>query len=401
MAETSGGALAGLKVVDLSRVFGGPLCTQLLGDHGAEIIKVEPPQGDETRTWGPPFRDGVAAYFIGVNRNKRSIGLDLAQPRGRAVVLKLLENADVVIENFKIGTMERWGLGYHEVLAPKFPRLVYCRISGFGADGPLGGLPGYDGVAQALSGLMSVNGTPASGAIRIGVAVVDQATGYMAAFAIMAAIHERTNSGRGQFIETTLYDNGVALVHPQNANWFMTGKTPTLTGNSHPNVAPYDRYETRTRPIFLAALNNGQFRRLCAKLGRPELGEDPRFRNNADRVANRVALEAVLIPLFAAADGENVYMDLLEFGVPAATINDVPAVLEHPHTRHRAMVIEEGGYRGTGFPAKLGRTPASLRRLPPAFSGSGREILAEAGYSRAEIEALAAEGVLVEQRRAT
>ena len=399
MTGTNRGALAGLRVLDLSRVLGGPLCTQMLGDHGAEVIKVEPPQGDETRGWGPPFHDGEAAYFVGINRNKRSIGLDLSRPKGCDIVLRLLEKADVLIENFRIGTMERWGLGYTAVLAARFPRLVYCRISGFGADGPLGGMPGYDGVAQALSGLMSVNGSPSSGAVRIGVAVVDQATGYMAAFAIMAALYERNNSGRGQFIETTLYDNGVALLHPQNANWLMTGKSPTITGNSHPNVAPYDRYETRTRPIFLAALNNGQFRRLCAKLGNAALADDDRFRDNADRVVNRAELDAALIPLFAAADGEEVYLELLNHGVPAATINDVPTVLDHPHTRHRAMVVESDGYRGVGFPAKLGRTPASMRRKPPRFSEYGREILVEAGYSSAEIEAFATDGALVEKRR--
>ncbi len=400
MTQASGpGALAGFKIVDLTRVLGGPLCTQILGDHGADVIKVEPPQGDETRTWGPPERDGETAYYTGINRNKRSIGLDLSTAGGRDVLLRLLEGADLVIENFKIGTMKRWSLDYAEVLQSRFPSLIYCRISGFGADGPFGAMPGYDGVAQALSGLMSVNGTPDSGPTRVGVAVVDQAAGMNAAIAILAAVYERTHSGRGQFIEVTLYDTGVALIHPQIANWFMTNKSPQITGNSHPNVAPYDRYETKTAPVFLAALNNGQFRRLCDKLGRPELAENPEFATNADRVTNRTALDAQLVPLFAAADGTTLFEDLLRHGVPAASINDVPTVLNHPHTRHRDMVIDTDDYQGFGIPAKLERTPGSIRRTPPRFSADGREILSEAGYSIEEIQQLLETGVLIEQRR--
>ena len=400
MTQASGpGALAGFKVVDLTRVLGGPLCTQILGDHGADVIKVEPPQGDETRTWGPPERDGETAYYTGINRNKRSIGLDLSTAGGRDVLLRLLEGADLVIENFKIGTMKRWGLDYAEVLQSRFPSLIYCRISGFGADGPFGAMPGYDGIAQALSGLMSVNGTPDSGPTRVGVAVVDQAAGMNAAIAILAAVYERTRSGRGQFIEVTLYDTGVALIHPQIANWFMTNKSPQITGNSHSNVAPYDRYETKTAPVFLAALNNGQFRRLCDKLGRPELAENPEFATNADRVTNRTALDAELVSLFAAADGTTLFEDLLRHGVPAASINDVPTVLNHPHTRHRDMVIDTDDYQGFGIPAKLERTPGSIRRTPPRFSADGREILSEAGYSIEEIQQLLDTGVLIEQRR--
>ncbi len=398
-AADGGGALAGFKVVDLSRVLGGPLCTQILGDHGADVIKVEPPQGDETRTWGPPERDGEAAYYTGINRNKRSIGLDLSTVKGREILLRLLEDADLLIENFRIGTMERWDMGYAEVIAPRFPRLIYCRISGFGADGPLGMMPGYDGVAQALSGLMSVNGSRESGPIRVGVAVVDQATGMNAAIAILAAAYERERSGRGQFIEATLYDSGVALIHPQIANWFMSKKPPPMTGNSHSNVAPYDRYETNTAPIFVAALNNRQFRRLCDKLGAPELAAEKQFATNADRVVNRAALDKRLVPLFAKADGSILYLDLLEYGVPAAAINDVPTVLAHPHTRHREMVVEREDYQGYGIVAKLDRTPGSIRRPPPRYSADGRDILGELGYGAEEIDALVEEGVFLDKRR--
>ena len=395
----NGGALTGFKIVDLSRVLGGPLCTQLLGDHGADVIKVEPPHGDETRGWGPPERDGESAYYTGVNRNKRSIGLDLSTDPGREILLRMLADADMLIENFRIGTMERWGMDYASVLAPRFPRLIYCRISGFGADGPLGGMPGYDGVAQALSGLMSVNGSSESGPVRIGVAVIDQATGMNAAIAILAAAYERERSGRGQFIEVTLYDSGIALIHPQITNWFMSGEPPRMSGNSHPNVAPYDCYETGTAPLFVAALNNRQFCRLCAQLGAPDLARQREFASNADRVANRAALDERLATLFAETDGSTLYLKLLAHGVPAATINDVPTVLGHSHTRHRDMVIESGDYQGTGIVAKLDRTPGSIRRPPPRYSADGRDILSKLGYSTAEIDALADAGVLLEERR--
>ena len=398
-AQTGTGALAGWRVVDLSRILGGPLCGQILGDHGAEVIKVEPPHGDDTRGWGPPFQDGESAYYTGLNRNKRSISLDLSRAQGREVLLRLLEGADVLLDNFKIGTMEGWGLGYEEVLKERFPRLIYCRISGFGADGPYGGLPGYDGVAQALSGLMSVNGTPQSGPTRIGVALVDQGTGMMAAIAVLAAAQERTRSGLGQFIEATLFDTGVSLLHPYAYNWFMSNKPPVLTGNEHANVVPYNKFETATGPIFLTAANDRQFRRLCHEIGEPDLAEDARFLSNADRVANRAALAEALAGALEDRNGEAVCKALLAVGIAAGPVLDTPAVLNHPHTRHRDMVVEIDGYRGTGIPVKLSRTPGSVRRAPPRFGDSGRAVLAEAGYGAAEIEALVEAGVLVETRR--
>lgn len=398
-AGESPGALAGWRVIDLSRVLGGPLCTQILGDHGADVIKIEPPQGDETRTWGPPFQDGESAYYVGINRNKRSLALDLSRPQGRDVLLRLLDGADALIENFKTGTMERWGLGYAEVLKQRFPRLIYCRISGFGGDGPYGGLPGYDGIGQALSGLMSVNGTPESGPTRIGVAVVDMATGMMAAIAMLAAAAERASSGLGQFIETTLFDTAVSLIHPQVQNWFMSRQPPALTGNAHANVAPYDKFLTLSGPIFVAANNDRQFRELCAELAAPKLAGDPRFKTNADRVVHCAALTAALEPLVAAREGEALCRALLARTVPAAPILDVPTMLGHPLTKHRDMVVERGAYRGTGIPIKFGRTPGSVRRTPPRFGADGRAVLAEAGFSAEEIEALAKAGVVVEERR--
>ncbi len=398
MSEGPQGALAGVRVVDLTRVLGGPYCTQFLGDHGAEIVKVEPPQGDETRDWGPPFRGDASSYFTGVNRNKRSIALDLSRAEGREVLLRLLDGADVLVENFKTGTLEKWSIGYEQTLKERFPRLVHCRISGFGADGPLGGLPGYDAALQASAGIMSVNGTPQSGPVRVGTPIVDLGTGLVAANAILMALLERERSGLGQFVEATLYDTAISLLHPQAANWFMSGKTPELIGNSHPNVSPYDQFRTATCRVFLAIGNDRQFRRFCEELGAPALAEDARFASNADRIVNRAPLTAEIERLLADHDGEALCDRLLRIGVPCAPVLDVPSVMNHPHTRHRDMVVEIGEYRGTGIPAKFARTPGAARSAPPAFGEHGRAVLAEAGYTADEIEALAAAGVLVEQR---
>lgn len=393
------GALDGIRVIDLTRVLGGPYCTQVLGDHGAEVIKIEPPQGDEVRDWGPPFRDGTASYFIGVNRNKRTLALDLAKPEARAVLLRLLATADVLIHNFKVGTLERWGLGYADALAAKFPRLIYCHISGFGPDGPLGGLPGYDAAVQAVSGLMSINGTAESGPIRMGTPLVDLGTGLNAVIGILLAIHDRHRTGKGQAVDVSLYDSAVALLHPQAANYLMSGKPPQRIGNAHPNISPYDSYKTGTGPIFLAVGNDRQFERLCAELGAPELPRDPRFRTNADRSVNRDALKAELERLLANHDGTRLADRLIRLGVPCGAVLDVPEVLTAPHTKHRAMVLEEGAYQGTGIPIKMSRTKGSLRATPRRFNQDGADILREAGYSATEIDALAKAGAFVTERR--
>jgi len=360
---------------------------------------VEPPQGDETRGWGPPFQGDAASYFIGVNRNKRGVALDLSRPEGRAVLFRLLESADVLIENFKTGTLERWDMGYEAVLKQRFPRLIHCRVSGFGADGPLGGYPGYDAVIQGMAGLMSLNGEPEGAPVRVGVPVVDLATGMNASIAILLALQERQRSGRGQFVEVTLFDSAVALLHPYTANWFLSGKPPARTGNQHPNVSPYDQYRTKTKRIFVAVGNDRQFQRFCAEIGRPELVTDPRFRTNADRVTNRAQLREELEAGLAEIDGEQLAMTLLEKGVPAGPVLDVPDVVNHPHTRHRGMVVERGAYRGIGNPVKLSRTPMSVRETPPAFGSATREVLTEAGYTETEIDALFAAGVAMETPR--
>jgi formyl-CoA transferase len=395
-ANDTGGALAGIKVVDLTRVLGGPYCTQMLADHGAEVIKVEPPQGDETRTWGPPFQGDAASYFIGVNRNKRGVALDLSQPKGREVLFRLLEEADVLAENFKTGTLEKWGIGYEQTLKERFPRLIHCRVSGFGADGPFGGYPGYDAIVQGMAGLMSVNGEPEGAPVRVGVPVVDLATGMNATIAILMALVERSRSGKGQFVEATLYDSAVALQHPHMANFFLSGKPPQRTGNQHPNLAPYDQYKTKTTRVFVGTGNDRQFQRFCDEIGRPELAKDARFRTNGDRVTNRAELRQELEGVLAAIDGAALATKLLGRGVPCGPVMDVPGVIDHPHTRHREMVVELGGYRGTGTPVKLSRTPASIRSAPPTFGSSTRAVLEEAGYSPAEIAALIDEGIAIE-----
>jgi formyl-CoA transferase len=392
---TPAGALSGLKVVDLSRVLAGPHCTQVLSDHGATVIKVEPPMGDETRTWGPPFVDGTAAYFTGINRNKRDISLDLTHPAAREVLVRLLEDADVLVENFKIGTMEKWGLGYESVLKARFPRLIYCRISGFGADGPLGAAPGYDAVVQAMSGVLSINGDPRSGGTRVGIALVDLATGLNSVIGILLALAERQRSGLGQAIDMTLYDVALSLLHPHAANFFTDGREPRLVGNGHLNVVPYDKFPTRSGDVFIGVGNNGQFRIFCRHLGLEALADDPRFLTNGDRVVNRDALRAALEGILAEKDGAELCEALLLAGVPAGPVRTVPEAFEHPHTAHRNMRLQIApGERGTGIPVKLSRTPGQVQRPAPGLGQHSREVLRELGYDEARVEALIREGAV-------
>lgn len=399
MPDSPLAALSGKLVIDLSRVLGGPYCTQILGDHGAEIIKIEPPRGDETRDWGPPFHEGDSAYYIGVNRNKRSMGLDLSLPEGRDVLLRMLENADVLLENYKPGTMESWGLGYEEVLKKKFPRLVHCRISGFGSDGPWGGFPGYDAIIQAMAGWFSVNGEADSEPTRLGLAAVDMGTGLYSVIAILMALLERERSGQGQYLDMTLYDCAVSLMHPHIPNYNYSGKIPGPTGNAHPNISPYDTFKTGTIDIFIGAGNNRAFGKLCNALNRPELIEDERFINNIDRVNNRDALKQELESSLAGFKGEEITTVLAEAGLAAGPIHNTQQVVDHPHTHHRQMTVEQGWYKMTGTPIKLSRTPGSIRHLPPKYGEQTREILAEFGFSAEEVQQLLQSDTVLEQRR--
>lgn len=398
MSVANTGALKGLKVIDLSRVLGGPFAGQILGDHGADVIKIEPPAGDETREWGPPFQEETASYFIGINRNKRALALDLRHDDGRGVLLRLLEDADVLLENFKTGTLEKWGIGY-DVLSARFPRLIHCRVSGFGADGPLGGMPGYDAILQAMGGIMSVNGTAESGPTRVGLPVVDMVTGLNAVQGILLALHHRQNSGVGQFVEAALFDSALSLLHPHAANYALSGKLPRRTGNDHPNISPYSTYATGSRPIYLSVGNDRQFARLCDLIGAPEIAADPRFSSNGMRVKNRAELRIALETVLAAFEGSELAEKLINAGVPAGPVLDLGEALAHPHTAHREMNVDIDEYRGVGAPLKATATPASYRRKPPKFAEHRNEILAEAGFSPDEIAQLTADGITPDTRR--
>jgi formyl-CoA transferase len=395
---SSPGALAGIKVIDLARVLGGPFATQLLSDHGADVIKLEPPQGDEVRDWGPPFHDEDASYFIGINRNKRSVGLDLGKEEGRAVLLRLLEGADVLIENFKPGSMEKWGIGYEE-LSKKFPKLIYCKVSGFGGNGPLGSFPGYDAIVGAMAGHYSVNGSPESGPMRMGIAIVDITTGLYAVIGILLAMHERERSGRGQFIDTALYDSAMSLMHPHFPNYFLSGKIPGLTGNTHGNLAPYGMFPTKTCRVMIGAGNNRAFQRVCVELGVPEMAEDPRFTNNADRIKNRDELNRIITERLSQVDGMEFSLKLLKAGLPCGPVLNAEQALNHPHAAARGTIIEKDWYKGIATPVKLSRTPGSLKAPPPKFSQHAREVLAEHGFDEGAVERLIEAGVLVEKRR--
>lgn len=400
MAGMEMGALQGLKVIDLTRVVAGPLCTQILADHGAEVVKIEAPEGDETRRLGPPFdAQGDAAYFSGLNRNKRSIALDLGAPAGREVLLRLVADADVLIENFLPGTMKKWGFDYEADLAPRFPRLVYCSVTGFGADGPMGGKPGYDAVGQALGGLMSVNGFPETGPTRVGFPMVDLATGMNATIGILLALAERARSGRGQRVEATLFDSALALLHPHAANTFAGGAAPGLPGNSHHSISTYDTYRAADGQIFLGIINEAQLRKFCALLGRDDLPADERFATNAARMANRKAFRQAIEDMLREHSASALFKRLMDAGIPAAVVRTVPEALNDPHAAHRGMIVSRGTYRGVNAAQKLSRTPASLRNVPPTFARDTRQVLENAGYTAAEIETLVASGVAPLKRR--
>lgn len=374
--ETNG-PLTGVRVIDLSRVLAGPIAGQALADHGAEVIKIEPPAGDETRNWGPPFCDGNAPYFLGLNRNKRAISLDLTTSDDKEVLFALLEDADVLIENFKSGTMEKWGLGYEEVLRARFPKLVFATVSGFGADGPLGGLPGYDAILQAMGGVMSVNGAADGEPTRVGLPVVDVATGMNVVVGVLLALFARQKTGKGQAVEATLFDTALFLMHPHAPNYLLAEAEPKLTGNDHPTISPYSTYKTSTRDIYLAVGNNRQFKMLCSKLGIPDAADDPRFVDNGSRVINREALREILENAMRTRDGDALARTLIEAGVPAGPILTTAEALNHEHAVHRGNVITSGTYTGVRSPVRLSDMGTPLRYPPPEFDEHREEILSE------------------------
>jgi crotonobetainyl-CoA:carnitine CoA-transferase CaiB-like acyl-CoA transferase len=388
-------ALTGVRVVDLSRVLAGPMCSQILADHGADVIKVEPPVGDDTRTLGPPFNEnGDAAYFSALNRGKKCISIDLTKPRGRDLVQRLLETADVLIENFLPGTMEKWGIPYEGFLRERYPRLIYCSISGFGAGGPLGGFPGYDAVLQAICGLMSVNGDSASGPTRIGVPIVDHLTGYTALTGILLALHERHQSGKGQRVEATLFDAALSLLVPHAANLFESGKEPGLLGSAHPNISPYDRFKCGDGEIFLGIMNRGQFERFCKVVDRPDLASDARYSDNALRIEHRKALREEIERSIGAMTRSDLCSKLMGNGVPAGPVNSVSEAFSQPHAQYRQMAVQREGYRGIGLPVRLAQTPGQLGANPRPFNADAVAVLRDAGYSAEEVEQLIADAVV-------
>lgn len=383
------GCLEGTVVVDASRVLAGPFAGQLLGDYGAEVYKLEAFDGDDTRRFGPPFVDGTAPYFMGLNRNKKNLAVDFSQQAGLDLLYSMLETADVFIENFKLSTWKKWGIDDPAALTKRFPRLVHCRVSGFGETGEFGGLPGYDAALQAMSGLMAINGNPAEDACRIGIPIVDTCTGMYGCMGILLALLERNRSGLGQSVEVTLYDTAIAMLHPHTSNALNGGRS-MRTGNGHPNIVPYDLFPTGTVPLFLAVGNDRQFRTLCKELGDEPLGTDPLYKSNGDRVVNRITLRDRLVPLLAPHDGMALFERLMALGVPCAPVLSVEQALALDHTKTREMVVELGEYKGPGLALKLDRTPGSVRLPPPAIGEHSLEVLTRFGIAADRITALTA-----------
>ncbi|WP_431877459.1 CaiB/BaiF CoA transferase family protein [Amycolatopsis sacchari] len=385
-------ALSGLKVVDLSRVLAGPLCAQMLADHGAEVIKVESPTGDETRTWGPPFvGPDTSAYFTGINRNKANICLDLRTEAGQAVLRDLFAEADVVVENFKAGTLARWGFS-DEVVRATWPRLILCHITGFGADGPMGGMPGYDAVAQAYSGLMSINGEPDGEPLRIGVPIADMVTGIYACTGVLLALQARQRTGQGQVVDCNLVNTAVSLLHPHSPSYLMGGVEGQRTGSAHPTIAPYDSFAAADGLMFIGCGNDGQFRKLVEVLGIPGLADDPRFASNGARLAHRSAMEEHLRPAIATWKRAGLTRDLLARGVPATPIHTVGEALEDAHVRSQEMVVAVGDYVGTGIPIKLRGTPGTVRTAPRPRGADTEAVLAGLGYDVERVNELLSDG---------
>lgn len=380
-------ALENVKVLDLSRVLAGPYCTMILGDMGAEVVKVEAPGGsDETRKWGPPFQDGVSAYYLCANRNKKSITVDLKSTEGIGVIKKLVRESDVVINNFKSGTMERFGLDY-ETLAAINPGIVYCSITGFGETGPYQNMPGYDFIIQAMSGLMSITGSQDSGPQKVGVAITDILTGLYACIGIQGALIERTRSGKGQKLDLSLYDSAVSALVNVGSNYLMAGNVPQALGNHHANIVPYQTFTTADGEMVIAVGNDNQFRALCNILGRPEFMDDERFQTNPNRVANRDKLVPLLQHVFSTKSTVYWQEQCKQYNIPCGPIQNVEEVTEDPQLQARDMFIDceqptAGNVKMIGSPLKFSRTPAGLRHHPPDAGEHTDEILTELGITK-------------------
>ncbi|MBK5946306.1 CoA transferase [Rhodobacter veldkampii DSM 11550] len=372
--------LSGLKVVELARILAGPWAGQILADLGADVIKVEAPEGDDTRRWGPPFLthegEETAAYFHAANRGKRSVTCDFRTPEGQAFVRDLVAGADVVIENFKVGGLAKYGLD-HASLAALNPRLIYCSVTGFGQTGPYAPRAGYDYIIQGMSGLMSVTGAPEGQPQKVGVAVVDIFTGIYASTAILAALHQRTVTGAGQHIDMALFDVATAIMANQAMNYLASGMAPARMGNAHPNLVPYAVFPCADGHLILAVGNDGQFARLCAVLGLAGLAQAPAYRTNADRIANRAALTQVISAVTRGRAKADLLAACEAAGVPAGPINDMAEVFADPQIIARGLQIAPGGVPGVRLPVVFSDARLALDRPSPRLGQHDAEVRAE------------------------
>ena len=383
-------ALAGIRVLDLSRVLAGPWSTQILADLGADVVKVETPgRGDDTRAWGPPFLKGAdgtdeigtSAYYLAANRNKRSIAVDFADPAGAALLRELAAKADIVVENFKVGGLKKYGLDWDSLRSIK-PSLVYCSITGFGQTGPYATRGGYDFVAQGMGGFMAITGEEGGAPLRAGVAMADVTTGLYAAISILAALRHAERSGEGQHIDISLLDTQIACLANQAMNWLVGGVDPGRLGNRHPTVVPYKTFDVADGTIIIAIGNDGQFRAFCRLMGVPELADDERFLTARARLLNRDAIEAEVQRLVANAPGAALIERLAAAGVPAGPVNKVSEVFADPFIAARKVVHEftrsDGAHiPSVAFPGKLSATPATMRRPPPRVGEDEASVLAD------------------------
>lgn len=391
--------LAGVKVMDLTQIMAGPYCTMMLADMGADVLKVEKPNGgDDTRRMGPPFIEGESAAFLGINRNKRSIVIDLRSDDGREIARRMARASDVLVQNFRPGALERMGLGYEQVREIN-PAIVYCTISGFGATGPYARRGGFDLVAQGMSGLMSVTGHPGGPPTKVGVPVTDLNAGSFAAIGILTAYINRLRTGRGQHVDTSLLEGGVAYTFWESAIYFATGQSPTPKGSAHQLNAPYQAFRTTDGHINIGAANQATWERLCAAIGRDELLTDARFAEPRLRMDNLDALVATLQDTFSQRTSSEWIAALDAAGVPAGPIYDIEAVYADPQVQAREMRVETdhpiaGRVSGIGIPVKLSDTPGTVRRPAPTLGQHTNEALHELGYTTAEIIALRDDGVV-------
>jgi len=398
--DASTGPLAGLKVVDLSHIMAGPACSMLLADMGADVIKVERiPDGDDSRRMVPPTVADQSAAFLIMNRNKRGIALDLRSEAGRHVLSRLLQKADVLIENFRRGAMDQMGFGYAAVHAMN-PRLVYCSISGFGRTGPYADRGGFDLVAQGMSGLMSITGEgPGHPPVKVGAPVTDITAGILACLGILAALYSRQSSGQGQMVDTSLFEAGIVQTYWHSAMCFATGRAPGPMGTAHPLNAPYQAFPTSDGWITVGAANQANWLRLVDALEAPELAADPRFSANADRMHNLATLTETLTPLFQHRSSAEWLRRLERAGVPAGPVLEISQMHADPQALAREMIVETehptaGRVKAIGLPVKFSDTPGSVRRPAPMFGQDTREVLREHGFSDSEIDQLAAQGAI-------